>query len=60
MAPLFANSSCDPFTPPEAQCVVGTYVQYAVNVSTAGHVLKAINFAQKNNIRFIIRNTGHE
>lgn len=26
MAPFFANASCDPFTAPDEQCVVGAYV----------------------------------
>ena len=60
MAPWFANQSCDPFLPREAQCVLGTYVQYAVNVSQAGDVAAAIDFATKRNIRVAIRNTGHE
>lgn len=60
MAPFFANMSCDPFTAPEAQCVIGTYVQYAVNASSAKDVQLALAFAQKNNIRLVIRNTGHD
>jgi hypothetical protein len=60
MAPFFANRSCDPFTPPSAQCVIGTYVQYAVNASSTSDYQKTIAFAQKNNIRIVIRNTGHD
>ncbi|KAI1852847.1 hypothetical protein JX266_002388 [Neoarthrinium moseri] len=52
--------SCDPFTPPEAQCIVGTYVQYAVNASSAEDFKSTLAFAQKNNIRLVIRNTGHD
>ncbi|TVY55296.1 FAD-linked oxidoreductase ZEB1 [Lachnellula cervina] len=60
MEAFFANASCDPFLPRSSQCVIGTYVQYSVNVSTSVHVVSALNFAKKNNIRFIIRNTGHD
>jgi hypothetical protein len=60
MAPFFANLSCDPFTPPEAQCVVGSYVQYAVNVSSIDHIKTALAFVQQHNIRLVIRNTGHD
>lgn len=60
MAPFFANQSCDPFTGQSAQCVIGTYVQYSVNVSCADEVQKAIAFAKSKNIRFVIRNTGHD
>ncbi|EMC98973.1 hypothetical protein BAUCODRAFT_65846 [Baudoinia panamericana UAMH 10762] len=60
MAPFFANQSCDPFTPPSAQCVIGTYVQYAVNVSSPADVIAGIAFATLFNIRLVIRNTGHD
>lgn len=60
MAPFFANRSCDPFTSPGSECVIGAYVQYAVNVSHMDHVAKTINFARERNIRLVIRNTGHE
>ncbi|KAH6606122.1 hypothetical protein Trco_005275 [Trichoderma cornu-damae] len=60
MAPLFANASCDPFQPPDSPCTLGNYVQYAVNVSTAAHVSATLQFAAQRNIRFVIRNTGHD
>ncbi|KAK7453989.1 hypothetical protein VKT23_011501 [Stygiomarasmius scandens] len=60
MTPFFANESCDPFTAPDAQCIIGSYIQYAVNVSTKAHVLKTLDFAKEHNIRFILRNTGHD
>jgi hypothetical protein len=60
MAPFFANLSCDPFTPRDAQCAIGSYVQYAVNVSSADHIRIALGFAQRYNIRLVIRNTGHD
>ena len=60
MAPFYANMSCDPYTPPDAQCVVGSYVQYAVNATSAGDYQLALKFAREQNIRFVIRNTGHD
>lgn len=60
MAPFFANRSCDPFTERSARCILGTYVQYSVNVSSAADVSSGINFANRRNICLIIRNTGHE
>ncbi|KAH8646903.1 FAD/FMN-containing isoamyl alcohol oxidase MreA [Xylariales sp. PMI_506] len=56
----WANKSCDPFTAPDVQCVVGTYVQYAVNASSPEHVSQTIQFARKNNLRLVIRNTAHD
>lgn len=60
MQQLFANQSCDPFSDPDVQCIVGAYIQYAVNVSKAEHVTKTIQFCKKHDIRLVIRNTGHE
>lgn len=60
MSALWANQSCDPFTPRAAQCVIGTYVQYAVNVTNADQVAKTVKFAHDKNIRLVVRNTGHE
>lgn len=60
MAHYFANKSCDPFTPPHSQCVLGTYVQYSVNASSARHFQVALEFAKRENIRLVIRNTGHD
>jgi len=60
MAPFFANRSCDPFMPRSYQCVIGTYIQYAVNVSCAADVATGIKFSQERNIRLVVRNTGHD
>ncbi|KAK4453107.1 putative isoamyl alcohol oxidase [Podospora aff. communis PSN243] len=60
MAPFFANQSCDPFTPASTFCTLGNYVRYAVAATRTEHVVAAINFAKRHNIRFVIRNTGHD
>ncbi|KAL1869590.1 hypothetical protein Daus18300_005444 [Diaporthe australafricana] len=60
MAPIFANESCDPFTDRDAQCVVGSYVQYAVNATGASDYIATLAFAREQNIRLVIRNTGHD
>jgi hypothetical protein len=60
MAPFFANQSCDPFTATSTPCTLGNYVDYAVNATSAADVTAAVIFAQGTNIRFVIRNTGHE
>ncbi|KAK4160556.1 putative FAD-linked oxidoreductase [Cladorrhinum sp. PSN259] len=60
MAAIWANMSCDPFTARDAPCSVGTYVQYAVKATGADDYRKTIAFATKNNIRLVIRNTGHD
>ncbi|KAL9074828.1 MAG: hypothetical protein Q9161_001966 [Pseudevernia consocians] len=60
MAPFFANQSCDPFTPESQPCTLGNYVDYAINVTEPSHIAKGIAFATNNNIRLVIRNTGHD
>ena len=60
MDPWVQNRSCDPFTPREQPCTLGNYVNYAINVSCAADALAGVQFAQKNNIRLVIKNTGHE
>lgn len=60
MAPFFANRSCDPFTARDIPCRYGNYVRYAVNVTGSNDIIATIAFAKKYNIRFIIRNTGHD
>jgi len=60
MAQFFANNSCDPFSEPSAQCVLGTYVQYAVNATGKEDYQKTMAFATRKNIRLVIRNTGHD
>ncbi|KAL4864586.1 hypothetical protein BDV12DRAFT_176023 [Aspergillus spectabilis] len=60
MQQYFANQSCDPFTPKSSACELGNYVSYAVNVSSSDDVVAAIKFSRANNIRFVIKNTGHD
>ncbi|KAF2726820.1 FAD-binding domain-containing protein [Polyplosphaeria fusca] len=60
MAPLFANQSCDPFQPRSRPCALGNYVSYTVNATNADDAIAAVEFARENNIRFVIRNTGHD
>lgn len=59
MAPFFANQSCDPFQPRERPCELGNYVRYAVKVSGVADIQRTIAFAASENIRLVVRNTGH-
>ncbi|KAF2850038.1 FAD-binding domain-containing protein [Plenodomus tracheiphilus IPT5] len=59
-APIFANASCDPFTPRSTPCLLGNYVTYSVNVTGSKDVAATLKFAKKKNIRLVIRNTGHD
>ncbi|ORY58548.1 FAD/FMN-containing dehydrogenase [Pseudomassariella vexata] len=60
MQAFFANQSCDPFTDRSTPCLLGNYVSYAVNVTSNEDVIAALAFAQTNNIRVLVRNTGHD
>ncbi|PQE10687.1 isoamyl alcohol oxidase protein [Rutstroemia sp. NJR-2017a BVV2] len=46
--------------PKSRPCTLGNYVHYTVNVSRAEDIVAAVKFAQAKNIRFVIRNTGHD
>nr|WCO08189.1 RNase T2 protein [Pestalotiopsis microspora] len=56
----FNNYTCDPFTPKSQPCELGNFVSYVVNVTEASDVQSAISFAKKNNVRLVIKNTGHD
>lgn len=60
MAPLFANQSCEAFQPRSSPCTLGNYVKYAVDAEGPEDVAATLAFARKHNIRFVVRNTGHD
>ena len=54
------NGSCDPFEPRSQPCVLGNYVSYSIAARSADDVSAGIKFARDNNIRFVVKNTGHD
>jgi hypothetical protein len=52
------NDSCFPY--PQAPCSGALYPVYVVNASTAQQVKAGIDFARKNNIRLIVKTSGHD
>ncbi|KAJ0280295.1 hypothetical protein COL940_006270 [Colletotrichum noveboracense] len=58
------NSSCPlaQFTAnaPSANCTIGNSPVFAVNVTDEEHISKAVEFAKKNNIRVVVKATGHD
>ncbi|OBR04746.1 FAD binding domain-containing protein [Colletotrichum higginsianum IMI 349063] len=60
MQTYFANQSCDPFTDRAIPCTLGNYVSYAVDVRCTADVGHALKFAKANNLRVVVRNTGHD
>ena len=59
-APYFQNQSCDPYTPVSQPCVLGNYASFSINVTCAEDVIAGLEFAKKQNVRVVIKNTGHE
>ncbi|KAL4976032.1 hypothetical protein BDW66DRAFT_151378 [Aspergillus desertorum] len=60
MSPYWQNNSCSPFTSRDTPCSLGNIAPYAINVSSAQDVVAGLAFAQQNNIRLSIKNTGHD
>lgn len=56
---MFKNNSCNPFFPDIALYILGNYVSYAVNASTAEDIKEAVIFANLFNIHLIIRTIDH-
>lgn len=56
----FVEDSCYPFASRAATCLLGNYVVYAVEAEGVMDVQETVKFARENNIRFVVRNTGHE
>ncbi|OQE00370.1 hypothetical protein PENVUL_c053G00023 [Penicillium vulpinum] len=60
MAADIANATCDPFTASSSPCRLGNMVSYAVNVSSSADIARTMAYADDNNLRLVIRNTGHD
>jgi hypothetical protein len=60
MNPYFQNQSCDPWTPASKPCELGNYVSYSISIAEADDVVAGIQFSQEENVRLVIKNTGHE
>ncbi|KAJ1325462.1 FAD-binding protein [Microdochium nivale] len=61
MTKFWGNQSCSPFTPREESCAdLGNLVSYAVDVMQTSDIVAAINFVRSENIRLVVRNTGHD
>ncbi|KAL4923302.1 FAD-dependent oxidoreductase [Aspergillus undulatus] len=60
MNPPTQNYSCVPFTPSSQPCKLGNYASYSINVTGADDVIAGVKFARENNVRLVIKNTGHD
>ncbi|KAH8152823.1 uncharacterized protein LAJ45_03049 [Morchella importuna] len=57
---FWTNITCLPTTNPEERCSLGTYPEYVINATTVEDVQAGVNFARLNNVRLVIKNTGHD
>ncbi|KAK4120694.1 FAD-binding domain-containing protein [Parathielavia appendiculata] len=60
LAPWFQNQSCVPFTERSLPCDLGNYASYSIDVRSADDVAAGIAFAKQNNIRLVVKNSGHD
>lgn len=60
MQSYFANQSCDPFSDRSIPCTLGNYVSYSVKATEHWDIIAALEFAKTNNVRVLVRNTGHD
>ena len=60
MNPGVQNYTCVPYTPQSQTCAAGEYPAYSIRVTGAQDVIAGVKFAHKNNVRLVIKNTGHE
>ncbi|KAJ6788504.1 hypothetical protein PWT90_01618 [Aphanocladium album] len=60
MSLYFQNNSCTPFSPRSTKCELGNYASYSINIRSADDVRLGLEFAQKHNIRLVIKNSGHD
>ncbi|KAF2003285.1 FAD-binding domain-containing protein [Amniculicola lignicola CBS 123094] len=58
--PLYTNNTCLPNADPSTPCTLGFYGEYVIMATTKAHIKAGVIFARKNNLRLIIRNTGHD
>ncbi|KAM0285056.1 hypothetical protein ACHAO9_008887 [Fusarium lateritium] len=60
MWPLYQGRTCQPGIDPEGNCTLGGYPSYVVDARSVAHLQLAVNFARSNNLRLVIKNTGHD
>ncbi|KAL9117321.1 MAG: hypothetical protein Q9187_006141 [Circinaria calcarea] len=60
MSPYWLNNSCSAFTSLELACTLGNIASYAVNFNCVDDAAAGLKFVKENNIRFTVKNTGHD
>lgn len=56
----FTNDTCQPTNDSSSPCTLGYYGVYLIDAKTKDHVKAGVDFARDNNLRLVVRNTGHD
>ncbi|OTB00611.1 hypothetical protein M426DRAFT_267397 [Hypoxylon sp. CI-4A] len=60
MSPYWLNDTCSPFAALSLGCTLGNLAVYALEIDSAATAAAGLKFAQDNNIRLTVKNTGHD
>jgi FAD/FMN-containing dehydrogenase len=60
MSQWASGNACTPTSQPGSNCTQGGWPEYVVKATTVRHVQLAVNFARNNDIRLVIKNSGHD
>ncbi|CAE7130741.1 unnamed protein product [Rhizoctonia solani] len=58
--PIWDSLECNVGTPRDVTCDQGFVPHYSVDARNDDHVSKAVKFADKYNLRLVVKNTGHD
>lgn len=58
--PIWDSPRCGIDTPRNATCDQGFVPHYSVDAQSETHVSEAVKFANKHNLRLVVKNTGHD
>ncbi|RPA83803.1 FAD-binding domain-containing protein [Ascobolus immersus RN42] len=56
----WSKYSCSPFTDKSEPCTMGGYAAYAIKALCYTDIQAGVKFARDNNLRLVVRNTGHD
>lgn len=58
---FYTNHTCNPSASARSQtCTLGHLPEFVIMAKTAAHIKAGVDFARENNVRLLIRNTGHD
>ncbi|KAI2465269.1 FAD-binding domain-containing protein [Annulohypoxylon bovei var. microspora] len=57
---FFTNDTCQLTNNPTESCTLGFYGVYVIQAQSRDHLKAGVDFARENNLRLVIRNTGHD